>query len=236
MQLATALPSTSRSSVRRPAPFPASWRENRGLGDVRVLPRLFRAKEMVFLEGEPAEFAYRVVDGAVRLLRTTPDGRRQLVGFACPGDWLAVGAGESYSHTAEALVDSRLAPLSRAEYERRMREDRGFLGEMLATAARKLRQAEEQMILLGQRSALEKVASFLASFADRLGDEDEIRLPMDRTDIADYLGLTIETVSRKFTQLKLAGIIALSTPSRVRICDADALDRIASGDTSRRVH
>jgi CRP-like cAMP-binding protein len=202
--------------------------------DVKVLPRLFRAKEMVFLEGEPADYAYRVVEGAVRLLRTTPDGRRQLVGFACRGDWLAVGAGESYSHTAEALVDSRLAPLSRSEYARRMVEDRGFLDEMLETAAAKLRQAEEQMILLGQRSALEKVASFLASFAERLGDAGEIRLPMDRTDIADYLGLTIETVSRKFTQLKLAGVIALPTPSRVRVRDAGALGRIATGESGGR--
>ena len=101
----------------------------------------------------------------------------------------------------------------------------------MQAAASKLRQAEEQMILLGQRSALEKVASFLLSFARRLGgDVQEVRLPMDRSDIADYLGLTIETVSRKFTQLKTAGIIALPTPSCVRIRDMRALEAIAEGD------
>ncbi len=232
MQLARALPASGAPArpptLTRPWPAPAR-------ADVEALPRLFRAKEMVFLEDEPADYAYRVVEGAVRLHRTTPDGRRQLVGFACPGDWLAVGAGESYSHTAEALVDSRLKPLSRAEYERRLREDRAFLDEMMQTAASKLRQAEEQMILLGQRSALEKVASFLVSFARRLGEYAvEVRLPMDRTDIADYLGLTIETVSRKFTQLKVAGVIALPTPTCVRILDRDALTAVADGTVLQR--
>jgi CRP/FNR family transcriptional regulator/CRP/FNR family nitrogen fixation transcriptional regulator len=236
MQLARALPPASSSTFQPSPSFRAARAEPHRSASVQSLPRLFRAKEMVFLEGEPADFAYRVVEGAVRLHRTTPDGRRQLVGFACPGDWLAVGTGESYSHTAEALIDCRLAPLSRLEYDRRMRDDRGFLGEMLEAAASKLRQAEEHMILLGQRGALEKVASFLTWFAGRLGGRDEVRLPMDRTDIADYLGLTIETVSRKFTQLKLAGIIALPTPSRVRICDAGALGRIASGDVRSCAH
>jgi CRP/FNR family transcriptional regulator len=173
---------------------------------------------------------YLVTEGAVRLLRTTPDGRRQLVGFACPGDWLAVGTGETYSHTAEALRDSRLKPLSRAEFARRMQEDKTFVAQMMEVGAATLRQAEELLILLGQRSALEKVASFLLSYARRAGSVDgEVRLPMDRTDIADYLGLTIETVSRKFTQLKRAGVIALPTPACVRIRDEDALEDIAGG-------
>jgi CRP-like cAMP-binding protein len=196
-----------------------------------ALPRLFRGKEMVFLEGEPADYFYLVVEGAVRLLRTTPDGRRQLVGFACPGDWLAIGTGDTYSHTAEALCDSRLKPLSRAEFDRRMREDRSFVTQMMEVGAATLRQAEELLILLGQRSALEKVASFLLSYSRRVGVRSgEIRLPMDRTDIADYLGLTIETVSRKFTQLKRSGVIALPTPACVRIRDEGALEEIASGE------
>jgi CRP-like cAMP-binding protein len=191
--------------------------------------RLFRGKEMIFLEGEPASFIYLVTEGAVRLLRTTPDGRRQLVGFACPGDWLAVGCGQTYSHTAEALRDSRLRPVSRAEYARRMQEDKSFVATMMEAGAATLRQAEELLILLGQRSALEKVASFLLSYAHRTGSDGEVRLPMDRTDIADYLGLTIETVSRKFTQLKRAGVIALPTPACVRIRDEDELEGIAGG-------
>jgi len=224
MQVARALPASAvPAAVRAASDAPSAT------GELEILPRLYRGKEMVYLEDEPADFAYLVVEGAVRLHRTTPDGRRQLVGFAGPGDWLAVGAGEAYSHTAEALVESRLKPLSRAEFDRRMREDRGFLNEMMKTAASKLREAEEQMILLGQRSALEKVAAFLVGFARRRGvcGRGEFRLPMDRADIADYLGLTIETVSRKFTQLKVAGLIGLPTPSWVRIRDMSALERIA---------
>lgn len=198
---------------------------------VEPLPRLFRSKEMIFLEGEPAAFIYLVTEGAVRLLRTTPDGRRQLVGFACPGDWLAVGCGETYSHTAEALRDSRLRPLSRAEFSRRMQSDPAFVAQMMEAGAATLRQAEELLILLGQRSALEKVASFLLGYARRTESVDaEMRLPMDRTDIADYLGLTIETVSRKFTQLKRAGVIALPTPACVLIRDEGALEGIAGGE------
>lgn len=215
-----------RARVASPAPAPAPARASEPV----VLPRLYRAKEMIFLEGEPLEFVYRVVEGVVRLLRTTPDGRRQIVGFACPGEWIAIGSGVSYAHTAEALVDCRLRPMSRAEIDRRMREDRAFLNEMLEVAASRLHQAEEQMILLGQRSALEKVAAFLVTLARRLEQRDgEMVLPMDRADIADYLGLTIETVSRKFTQLKNSGVIALPTPSRVRICDGWALEAISDG-------
>lgn len=226
MQAAVAIrPAAPRFSM--PLSTPAA---RRSPPSAQAASRAFAAKEMVFLEGDPADRAYQVIEGAVRLQRITPDGRRQLVGFACPGDWIAIGAGDRYSHTAEALVDSRLRPLSSAEFERKMREDRAFLGEMMQTAAEKLRQAEEQMILLGQRSAVEKVAAFLLSFARRLGEDvHEIRLPMDRSDIADYLGLTIETVSRKFTQLKTTGVIALPCPSCVLIRDRDALETIAEG-------
>ncbi|MGD2131373.1 MAG: helix-turn-helix domain-containing protein [Maricaulaceae bacterium] len=200
-------------------------------GEPIALPRFYRAKEMVFLEGEPADFAYQVIEGAVRLLRTTADGRRQLVGFACKGEWLAVGSGPSYSHTAETLTDSRLRAMSRAEMDRRMRNDRVFLSNMMDIAASKLHEAEEQMILLGQRSALQKVAAFLVTIARRLDCRgEELYLPMDRADVADYLGLTIETVSRKFTQLKTSGVIALSAPSRVRICHPRALKAIAEGE------
>jgi CRP-like cAMP-binding protein len=221
--LARPLPAiASAISVRRAEPKPPE-----------ALPRLFRAKEMVFLEGEPAKFVYRVVDGAVRLLRTTPDGRRQVIGFACPGDWLALGTGSTYAHTAEALVDCRLKPMSRSDVDRRMREDRGFVQEMMDVSAETLRQAEELLILLGQRSALEKVASFILSFGRRMSEDlAEIRLPMDRTDIADYLGLTIETVSRKFTQLKTIGVIALPSPSCVHVRNEDILEAIAAGEES----
>jgi CRP/FNR family transcriptional regulator len=157
------------------------------------------------------------------------------VGFACPGEWIAIGSGSVHTHTAEALVDSLLRPMSRAERDRRMRQEPEFLSEMLEVAAGKLQEAEEQMVLLGQRSALEKVASFLVTFARRLQpDGDGVRLPMDRADIADYLGLTIETVSRKFTQLKHAGVIALATPSCVRVCDPWTLQAVADGD--RTIH
>jgi CRP-like cAMP-binding protein len=200
-----------------------------------ALPRLFRAKEMVFLEGERADVFYYVLEGAVRLLRTTPDGRRQLVGFACRGDWLAIGTGETYSHTAESLRDSRLKPLTRAEYDRRMRGDAGFVAEMMEVSAATLRQAEELLILLGQRSALEKLASFLLGYSRRAGaGAGEFRLPMDRTDIADYLGLTIETVSRKFTQLKRSGVIELPIPACVQIRDRAALETIAAGGEGGR--
>ncbi len=225
MQLAHALVRPTLVRTRAAAPM-----ARRTPPTVEALPRLFRGKEMIFLEGEPAKFIYQVSEGTVRLLRTTPDGRRQLVGFACPGDWLAIGCGETYAHTAEALCDSRLRSMSRAEFARRMQEGTDFITRMMEAGAATLRQSEELLILLGQRSALEKVASFLLSYARRVGAvHGEFRLPMDRTDIADYLGLTIETVSRKFTQLKRAGVIALPTPACVRIRNEEELEGIAGG-------
>ena len=226
MQSAIAIPprALDRQSQRLGRPAPC---------EPRALARSYRAKEMVFLEGEPSTFAYQVVEGAVRLLRNTPDGRRQLVGFACKGEWLAVGSGATYSHTAETLTDSRLRAISRSEMRRRMCEEPSFLNQMMDVAAGKLHQAEEQMILLGQRSALQKLAAFLVAIARRLDCAgDEIRLPMDRADVADYLGLTIETVSRKFTQLKTEGIIALPSPSRVLVRNVWGLEAIAQGEAT----
>jgi CRP-like cAMP-binding protein len=192
--------------------------------------RSVQAGGVIYLEGDPARFVYQVVEGAVRRHRTTADGRRQLVGFGLPGEWLGVGTGPTYAHTAEAIAPSRLSPLSRADMLRRMSEDRDFLADMLDATARQLRRAEDQMVLLGQGSAVERVAAFLHSVAIPLsGPDGEIHLPMDRSDIADFLGLTVETVSRKLTLLKSMGVIALITPSRLVIKNEPALRATAEG-------
>ena len=162
----------------------------------------------VFGEGEPADQVYKVVRGAVRGFRVLSDGRRQICDFYLPGDVFGIEPGCEHRATAEALTDTVLIVARRSS-----------LGEDTdPTAARRLwglamadlQRSQDHALTLGRRSASERVASFLVDMANRLGASEMLELPMSRQDIADYLGLTIETVSRTLTQLQVSGLIKLA--------------------------
>ena len=168
----------------------------------------------------------------LRLCKLLPDGRRQITGFLSAGHFLGLAPEGVCVYTAEAITEVTLCRYKRTAFDRLIDEVPGFAKRVLAVASHELSAAQNQMLLLGRKAAAEKVASFLLLMADQQGEERRrtIELPMTRSDIADYLGLTIETVSRTLTKLKQDRLIALPTPDRIKIRDRDQLEELAAGE------
>lgn len=186
--------------------------------------------ETLFAEGDDTDSVYEMVQGMVRLYKLLPDGRRQITGFLSAGQFLGLAPEGVCVFTAEAITEVTVCRYKRAAFERLIDEVPGFARRLLAVTSHELHAAQDQMLLLGRKSATEKVASFLLLIADRQGgDGTGIEVPMTRGDIADYLGLTIETVSRTLTRLKHEGLISLPVPARIEICDYDRLKELAAG-------
>jgi len=167
--------------------------------------------ETVFAQEELTTSFYNLLDGVMRLYKLLPDGRRQIVGFALPGDFLGMAATARHNFSADAIGPVAICRFSRASFARFIENRSHLLRRITEFAVRELSQAQDHMVLLGRRSAEEKVATFLVGWRDRLaqlgGVAKTVPLPMSRQDIADYLGLTIETVSRTFTKLERDGVI-----------------------------
>ena len=191
------------------------------------------AEASAFYEGDPAEFIFNVTAGCVRLSKMMADGRRQITGFLFPGDFFGLAFDRSYTYSAEAVSNVQLCRFPRAKLEALLREFPKLEHRLLSMAANELVTAQDHMLMLGRKTAAERVASFLVSLARRAGRagrrESPIELPMNRTDIADHLGLTIETVSRTFTQLRKAKLIYLGDAKHVTVLDRPKLDGIATG-------
>jgi CRP/FNR family transcriptional regulator len=189
--------------------------------------------ETLFAEGDEADSVYEIVQGTVRLYKLLPDGRRLITGFLSAGKLLGLAPEGVCIYTAEAVTNVTLCRYKRTALERLMDEAPGFAKRLLSVASHELRAAQDQMLLLGRKTAAEKVASFLLMMAEGQGEEDadELDVPMTRNDIADYLGLTIETVCRVLSKLKQDKLIACESKSHIRICDRDRLEELASGET-----
>jgi CRP/FNR family nitrogen fixation transcriptional regulator len=186
-----------------------------------VLP--FDRNEEIFGEEEPAEFIYKVVSGTVRSFRILSDGRRQIDRFHLPGDLFGIEDGAAHRFSAEAIADSRIALVKRTLLEAAVSRDSAAACRLWGLACRDLERARDHMLLLGRKSATERVATFLLEMAASGRDSAIVDLPMGRTDIADYLGLTIETVSRTLTQLERRGVIELPSSRHVELRDRAAL-------------
>jgi CRP/FNR family transcriptional regulator len=191
--------------------------------------------EVLFAEGDEADSIYEVVRGTVRLYKLLPDGRRLITAFLSAGHLLglALDGGCVYVCTAEAITDVTLCRYKRMAFERLVDEVPGLAKRLLAVTSDALRVAHERMLLLGRKSATEKVASFLVLMARQQGSDgaEEVAIPMTRSDIADYLGLTIGTVSRTLTKLIRQGVIAIPTANRIEIRERDDLEELAAGGT-----
>jgi CRP/FNR family transcriptional regulator len=214
------------------ATFPGLSRQ--GSGHLVAVSSLQRkaAGETLFAEGDDADSVYEVVHGMLRLYKLLPDGRRLITGFLSAGHLLGLAPEGVCVYTAEAITEVTLCRYKRTAFERLIDEVPGFAKRLLSVTSHELRAAQNQMLLLGRKSAMEKVASFLLLLANQQnGDDAEtVEVPMTRSDIADYLGLTIETVSRTLTKLKRDGLIALPTCSHVEISDRDQLEELAAGE------
>lgn len=181
-----------------------------GCLDLIGTPFFYTREEEVYGEGEEAEFVYRVVSGAVRTHKVLSDGRRQITGFHLPGDLFGFEQGETHRHTAEALADTKVLIFKRRQIERAATDRAEVACQLWGMATNNLRLAQDLTLLLGRRSATERVAAFLMEVDERLGGSGTFALPMTRRDIADYLGLTIETVSRTISQLEEDGALQRS--------------------------
>lgn len=203
----------------------------------RIAQRIALPTGAVFLEeGEPAGFVYNVNAGFIRLFKSLPDGRRQITGFAGPGHFLGLAATAQNVVTAEAMEPVKLCRFSRATMRSVFEEFPQLERKLLDVALHELVLGQAQMLLLGRKTAIERIASFLLSWAEQQQlcaggklpkPNTRLHLPLSRTDLADYLGLTIETVSRSLSSLKRDQYIDIPTIHEITLLRPQALSDIA---------
>src|SRR6476659_3067636 len=178
-------------------------------------PFSYSREEENYGEGEEAEYVYKIVSGAVRSCKILSDGRRQINGFYLPGDLFGFEQGDMHRLTAEAVVDTKVIMFRRRQIERLATTHVDVACQLWSLTAKSLQHAEAHPILLGRCTALERVAAFIMEMDARGGRTGFIELPMSRHDIGDYLGLTLETVSRSISQLQRGRAMALSGARRL---------------------
>jgi CRP/FNR family nitrogen fixation transcriptional regulator len=161
----------------------------------------------IYGEKEPAEYVYQVKNGAVRSYKMLSDGRRQIGAFHLMGDIFGLVDGGAHRFTTEAIVETTLRLIKRQSLETVAQTDAVVTRNLLSMTTRNLKHAENHMLLLGRKDSVERVAAFLVEMDERLTASGVMALPMSRRDIADYLGLTLETVSRALSRLRRAGLL-----------------------------
>lgn len=191
------------------------------------------AGRTVIDEGEPASHFFNVIAGTVKLVKMLPDGRQQIIGFAGVGHFLGLAVSDTYAFSATAIEPVRYCRFTRAKLLALLDDFPLMEKRLLEVTANELVTAQEQMLLLGRKTARERVASFLLMQSHR-GEPshqpgDSFRLPMHRADIADYLGMALETVSRALSRFRSDRIIDLPTVNEVVIHDRAAIESIAGG-------
>jgi CRP/FNR family nitrogen fixation transcriptional regulator len=187
----------------------------------------FARNEEIYGESEPADFIYKVVSGAVRMYRVLNDGRRQIGAFYLPGDMFGLEVGDLHDSSAEAIGEVTVLVFKRSAITALAARDTEVSRQLWDMTSRELRRAQDHMLLL-IKNARERVASFLLDMAGRCSGGSEFELPMSRQDMADFLGLTIETVSRTITQLEHAQVIALPASRRIMLRNRAMLSRLTA--------
>jgi CRP/FNR family transcriptional regulator, nitrogen fixation regulation protein len=183
----------------------------------------------IFGEGEPAEYFYMVVSGAVRTYKMLVDGRRQICAFHLHGEVFGLEADQEYSSSAETITKSRILQIKRSALMEQAEHDKEVARQLWAVIGSQLKQVQARALFL-IKSAKERVAEFLLEMAERAPTGGCVELPMSRRDIADYLGLTIETVSRTLTDFERTEVISLPNSRRVVLHSREALTRRAKAD------
>ena len=187
----------------------------------------FERNAEIFGEDQPADHFYRVISGGVRIVKLVSDGRRQITSFCLPGDMF--GFEDSvHRFCAETVSESNILIRKRNPSLARSMDDPRMVQQLWTQAVVQLQRAQHHVLLLGRKTAQERLADFLLDMVDRGGRQDgAIELPMSRQDIADYLGLTIETVSRTLTQLARDQIISIPAARRIVVRNRSALEEIS---------
>lgn len=212
-----------------------SFLDGEGLRALRECGRtvMLPAGKALFFEGDHAETVHNVISGVVRLSKLLPDGRRQITGFMFPGDFLGITLEDEHAFTAEAVTEAELCRFSRGRFDEFVARQPRLERRLYALATHELAAARQQLVLLGRKTAAERIASFLLMLDDRQrrldGGGSILQLPMSRTDIADYLGLRIETVSRELSALKSSRMVQFLSTHEVRLLDRAVLRDRAEG-------
>lgn len=181
----------------------------------------------IFAQEDEVAHVYKVVSGAVRVTRLLADGRRHIVAFYFAGELFGLEAGDTHQFSAEAVVASRIAFVRRAAVASETEQSDSVMWAIWRLMAKELGHAQDHALVLGRLNAEERVCAFLRDMAARAGAGDSIDLPMSRTDIADYLGLTIETVSRTLTHMERQGVIRFSGARHIHLQGGRTLARVA---------
>jgi CRP/FNR family transcriptional regulator len=192
-----------------------------------------KAGQTLFAEGDDADTVFEIVQGILKLYRLLPDGRRQIMGFVSTDKLIGLSDGDAFPYTAEAVTDVSLCRYSRRQFDRLLDEVPGFARRVLNSRSQDLQSAQDQMLLLGRKTAIERIATFivdLGKLTQSASDGARLHVPMPRSDIADYLGLTVETVSRTLTKLKRDRVISLPEAVEVKVIDRDRLEELAAGE------
>ena len=192
-----------------------------------------KAGTNLYFEGDDVERLYQVKSGVLRLTRLLEDGRRQVIAFGYPGDIVGFPCDGLHHTDCDALVDTNYVTYSRAALESG-KADPALHEILLRAALREIAAMQDHFMMLGQKSSLEKVAAFLGTLTDRVGEFHDgfaqVELPMSRADIADFLGLTTETVSRTLTHLRKNGIIAIKKVHTVIVLQPAKLLHLSVGE------
>ncbi len=224
---------TAQLAISSPMAFKArtAWMAGQGTSEpLRTAGTVVHVSEgrEIFAEGEDNDLFYKVISGVVRVCKFLSDGRRQIEAFHVAGDVFGFEMGGEYLLSAEAVNDCTLVSYRRRHVEVMAQKDHAITRHLFEVAMENLAQAQNHSLLLGRRGAIEKVASFLLTWAAHSTDQRTVHLAMTRQDIADYLGLTIETVSRSLSQLERDGIIVLSSVREILLKDIEALEDLAA--------
>ena len=193
--------------------------------------RRLSAKEHIFCEGDERAHVFRIEEGVVAVYKTLPDGRRQIIDFAYPGDLIGLGVLEEHMLSAQATCAAKVRCLSASALERMAESDAHLALKLYKSVCQELAATRTLLVTVGQRSAVERIAAFLVGLHRRTASQGSmtVTLAMRRSDIADLLGLTIETVSRTFTKLREMGVIEVERGgTRVDLCDLARLSDLAN--------
>lgn len=193
----------------------------------------FDPGQTIFFEGDEADHLFNLVSGSVRVSKALPDGRRQITGFLAPADFLGLSIAGVYAYTADAISTVKVCRFPRRGLQKLATHHPNLEHRLLQLASNELAEAQSHILLLGRKTSAEKLASFLLSVLEKRTksnqDPSTIDLPMTRQDVGDYLGLTIETVSRTFTKFRKENLIELPSNHSVHVLNKERLETIAGG-------
>lgn len=236
LSLSAAAAAQAMRSSRGAGPFSADAGMQRAAGRDSGGLTHYAGREDIFLESDEATHVFEVVEGIVCLYRILPDGTRHILSFRFPGETVGLCSPSTYAYNAQAVGDVSVRRIPVSGVERMLDERPEFARQLLRMATSELNDARQHLMCLAAKSAESKIADFLLMLAQRgkvdaTADKEtiEVNLPMTRTDIGDYLGLTIETVSRTLSKLRRSGIIDLPRASRVVVKRLDRLEEMAAG-------